>query len=105
VYPDPPPLRLQGRPAGRGDPGVEERQRAAFAWLEAAGVIPETARAAARLSVAVTRGLLLDVLATGEDDAADAAMRLFLDLLLGGARVRVRDDPEAPDGTSGCAPG
>lgn len=65
-------------------------------------MIPETARAAARLSVAVTRGLLLDVLATGEDDAA---MRLFLDLLLGGARVRVRDDPEAPDGTSGCAPG
>ncbi|HEY3879010.1 MAG TPA: hypothetical protein VGM12_10470 [Trebonia sp.] len=65
-------------------------------------MIPETARAAARLSVAVTRGLLLDVLVTGEDDAA---MRLFLDLLLGGARVRVRDDPEAPDGTSGCAPG
>ena len=39
------------------------------------------ARIAARLSVAVGRGLLLDVLATGDDEEVDAAMRYFLDML------------------------
>jgi hypothetical protein len=43
---------------------------------------PQAAAASARLSVAVTRGLLLDVLATGDNEAADAAMRYFLGLLL-----------------------
>ena len=44
---------------------------------------------AARLYVAVGRGLLLDVLATGEGEEVDAAMRLFSDLMrayLAGAR-------------------
>jgi AcrR family transcriptional regulator len=52
------------------------------AMLEAAGVSPETARTAARLSVAVGRGLLLDVLATGDDHEVDAAMRYFSEMLL-----------------------
>jgi AcrR family transcriptional regulator len=46
-----------------------------------AGVSPAVARVVARLQVAVSRGLLLDVLATGEDREVDAAMRLFLETL------------------------
>jgi AcrR family transcriptional regulator len=60
------------------------------AMVEAAGAEQETARTVARLSVAVGRGLLLDVLATGDEVATDAAMRLFADLLLsylGGAQA------------------
>ncbi|TQS41934.1 TetR/AcrR family transcriptional regulator [Cryptosporangium phraense] len=37
----------------------------------------------ARLALAVTRGLLLDLLATGETAEVDAAMELFARLLLG----------------------
>jgi AcrR family transcriptional regulator len=44
----------------------------------ALGMSPEDARAGARLGVAVTRGLLLDLLATGDRAGCDAAMRLFL---------------------------
>ncbi|HVA08838.1 MAG TPA: TetR/AcrR family transcriptional regulator [Acidimicrobiales bacterium] len=53
-------------------------------WLEANvtlgaanGVPPDIARAHARLGLAVTRGLLLDLLATGDRAAADAALALF----------------------------
>ena len=54
------------------------------AMLEAhAGIGPETARTIARLQVAVGRGLLLDVLATGDDREVDAAMRYFQEMLLG----------------------
>jgi len=49
-------------------------------WLEpiaairrAQGVSPEVARAQARLDVAITRGLLLDLLATGDRAGVDAA--------------------------------
>lgn len=49
--------------------------------LEEAGVSPETARVIARLYVAVGRGLLLDVLATGDGQEVDAAMRYFSDML------------------------
>jgi AcrR family transcriptional regulator len=45
----------------------------------ARGVPPDAARAHARLGVAVTRGLLLDLLATGERDEVDAAMDAFID--------------------------
>jgi AcrR family transcriptional regulator len=38
------------------------------------------AHAHARLGVAVTRGLLLDLLATGETDRVDQAMQAFIDL-------------------------
>jgi AcrR family transcriptional regulator len=44
------------------------------------GVAPELASAHARLGIAVTRGLLLDLLATGEVAAVDAAMDAFVDL-------------------------
>jgi AcrR family transcriptional regulator len=47
------------------------------------GVPPEAARAHARLGVAVTRGLLLDLLATGDVRGVDAAMAAFIDLYSG----------------------
>jgi hypothetical protein len=40
---------------------------------------PALARARARLGVAVTRGLLLDLLATGDRAGVDAAMDEFID--------------------------
>jgi AcrR family transcriptional regulator len=48
------------------------------AWLERLGLPPRTARARARLGVAVSRGLLLDVLATGDRTAVNAAMDEFI---------------------------
>ena len=43
------------------------------AMLELDGLAPEVARARARLGLAATRGLLLDLLATGDRDGVDAA--------------------------------
>jgi AcrR family transcriptional regulator len=55
-------------------------------WLElltalhrAAGQPPAAARAQARLGVAVVRGLLLDLLATGDRRGVDQAMALFIE--------------------------
>jgi AcrR family transcriptional regulator len=45
--------------------------------LASQGVPREEASAEARLAIAVTRGLLLDLLATGDVDAVDAAMDRF----------------------------
>jgi hypothetical protein len=47
---------------------------------ERRGMTPRRARAAARLGVAVTRGLLLDLLASGERAGVDDAMELFIEL-------------------------
>jgi AcrR family transcriptional regulator len=44
------------------------------------GVPPELARAHARLGVAITRGLLLDLLATRDTAAVNAAMEAFIDV-------------------------
>jgi AcrR family transcriptional regulator len=44
----------------------------------ARGMPPAEARALARLGVATTRGLLLDLLASGDRAGVDAAMRMFL---------------------------
>jgi AcrR family transcriptional regulator len=71
---------LQGRPgtAHMLDDVVE-------AWVEPAtalgielGMPEKDARAQARLSVAVSRGLLLDLLATGDRAAVDAAMERYI---------------------------
>jgi AcrR family transcriptional regulator len=75
---------LQGRTWARPllDGVVENWVGPVAAMLEAAaGVSAETARVIARLYVAVGRGLLLDVLATGEDREVDAAMRYFQEML------------------------
>jgi AcrR family transcriptional regulator len=59
-------------------------------WLEPAtqinislGIPPDLARAHARLGVAVTRGLLLDLLATRDVAGVDAAMEAFIDVYSG----------------------
>src|SRR5512142_3232525 len=44
------------------------------------GIPPQLARAHARLGVAVTRGLLLDLLATRDVAAVDSAMEAFIDI-------------------------
>ena len=70
--------------AAREMPGVVEVWVAPLAALfTAAGQSPAQARVGARLGIAVTRGLLLDVLATGETAETDAAMALFLELING----------------------
>jgi AcrR family transcriptional regulator len=81
---------LQGRRWARPllDGIVENWIGPLAARLEAdAGVDAETARVIARLQVALGRGLLLDVLATGDDREVDAAVRYFLEMLL--ARLAV----------------
>ena len=67
---------------------VEDWVGPTAAMLETAGIGQRTARTVARLYVAVTRGLLLDVLATGEDDEVDEAMRYFSEML----RANLADD-------------
>jgi AcrR family transcriptional regulator len=74
---------LQGREWARPllDGIVENWVGPLAAMLEAGGARPEQARAAARLNVAVGRGLLLDVLATGDNEGVDAALGLFLQMM------------------------
>lgn len=52
------------------------------------GMLPEDAAAEARLAVAVTRGLLLDLLATGNRRAVDAAMERYIATVDGGIQMR-----------------
>ena len=75
---------LQGRPGTEGllDGIVDS-------WLDtitdiniAQGMEPDFARAHGRLGIAVTRGLLLDLLATGDRDAVDAAVEAWIALNL-----------------------
>jgi AcrR family transcriptional regulator len=82
----------------RGRPGTEELlANLVDPWIAplaelavAAGADPATARADARLATAVTRGLLLDLLATGDRLGVDAAMARFTDLYLAQASVFAR---------------
>jgi AcrR family transcriptional regulator len=73
---------LQGRPHT-----VELLDGIVDDWLEPAtqiniamGVPADAARAHARLGIAVTRGLLLDLLATRDVASVDAAMEAFIDV-------------------------
>ena len=76
---------LQGRPHTTEvlDGIVEQWVEPAAALTIARGVPAEVARAHARLGVAVTRGLLLDLLATRDVAAVDAAMDAFIELYEG----------------------
>jgi AcrR family transcriptional regulator len=47
-------------------------------WNRSQGMAAPAARANARLGVAVARGLLLDLLATGDGEGVDAAMEQFI---------------------------
>ncbi len=87
---------LQGRAWARPllDGIVEDWLGPVAGMLEDAGIDPETARTAARLWVAVGRGLLLDVLATGDNDEVDAAMRFFADMMLATLQARLSEPPE-----------
>lgn len=73
---------LRGQPWARPllDGIVEDWIEPVAEQLVEAGIPPAEARATARLGVAVTRGLLLDVLATGDVAGTDEAMALFLRL-------------------------
>jgi AcrR family transcriptional regulator len=72
---------LQGRPGTEGfldnaiEPWVAEL---ASVYIREAGLDDRTARAEARLAVAVTRGLLLDLLATGDREGVTEAFECYL---------------------------
>ena len=82
----------------RGRPGTEELlANLVEPWIEplarllaAGGAPPEDARADARLAMAVARGLLLDLLATGDRDGVDAAMARFTELYVAQASAVAR---------------
>ncbi len=64
-------------------------------WLEPAteinmayGLSRDEARAHARLGIAVTRGLLLDLVATREVEAVDAAMDAFIEIYVAWLKTR-----------------
>jgi AcrR family transcriptional regulator len=88
---------LQGRPhTGNFLEGIVD------AWIEpivesstARGVPEPLARAQARLGIAVTRGLLLDLLATGDTAAVDQAMDAFIALYETSLQHAALDDPPA----------
>jgi AcrR family transcriptional regulator len=75
----------------QGRPGTEELLDGIVdSWLEpgtqaykAIGLPHAQAEARARLGIAVTRGLLLDLLATGDRERVDAAMEQWIVLNLG----------------------
>jgi AcrR family transcriptional regulator len=71
---------LQGRThtAELLDGIVDDMARPLAEILIRQGHPPETAAARARLGIAVVRGLLLDLLATGDRAAVDEAMELFI---------------------------
>ena len=73
---------LQGRPGAVDmlDGVIEDWVEPATAYARARGTDPDVARADARLSVAVIRGLLLDWLATNDREGVDAALERYLQL-------------------------
>lgn len=93
---------LQGR-----QPAVQLLDGVIDSWVEpatagaiAAGMPAKDARAYARLGVAVARGLLLDLLATKDRRAVDAAMELWI--ALAGSRV-AKPARQSADGRSAQA--
>jgi AcrR family transcriptional regulator len=76
---------LQGRPhtAELLDGIVDSWLDDITAMGEARGMSYNTARASARLGIAVTRGLLLDLLATGDRAGVDAAVEHWIELNTG----------------------
>ncbi len=57
---------------------VDSWLRPLTGWNRRQGIPPRAAHASARLGVAVARGLLLDLLATGDRAGVDAAMEQFI---------------------------
>jgi AcrR family transcriptional regulator len=72
---------LQGRPGAVDllDDIVESWVSSGAAYWEQYGATPAEARSQARLGLAVVRGLLLDLLATGDREGTDAAIESYID--------------------------
>jgi AcrR family transcriptional regulator len=81
---------IQGRPhtVEMLDGIIEDWLEPAVAINLALGLSAEAARAHARLGIAVTRGLLLDLVATGDVDGVNAAMEAFIEVYGGWLRNR-----------------
>ncbi|MEV6030194.1 TetR family transcriptional regulator [Nonomuraea sp. NPDC052116] len=75
---------LQGRPGTTHllDGAIEAWLEPLAEWSRRAGLPPEKAQANARLGLAVARGLVLDLLHTGDRRAVEAAVEHFLDLVM-----------------------
>jgi AcrR family transcriptional regulator len=73
---------LQGRPGTAGflDDIVDSWVDVSAQWAERQGIPRAKARADARLGVAVMRGLLLDLLATGDRRKVDDALARYVEL-------------------------
>jgi hypothetical protein len=71
---------LQGRPGTQGflDDVIDAWVEPAVAIAAERGLDPDRARADTRFGVAVVRGLLLDLLATGDQAAVDAAFERYV---------------------------
>lgn len=95
---------LLGRPGTEGflDGAVESWVTPIAHALVEAGADEKTARADARLSVAVVRGLLLDLLATGDREGVDEAFERFL---RAASRPLLSNPTPAAPSDSACGPG
>src|SRR5215470_19223542 len=97
---------LLGRPGTEGflDNSIEPWITALVPVLiREAGLDSKTARAEARLSVAVTRGLLLDLLATGDRDGVTEAFERYLQHTEPSAPAPRTSPPRPPDNQSPAA--
>jgi AcrR family transcriptional regulator len=81
---------IQGRPhtVEMLDGIIEDWLAPAAEINMALGLGPEEARAHARLGIAVTRGLLLDLVATRDVEGVNAAMEAFIEVYAGWLRKR-----------------
>jgi AcrR family transcriptional regulator len=100
---------LQGRPhtAELLDGIVDDMVRPAAEMLVRHGHPADSAPASARLGVAVVRGLLLDLLATGDRAGVDAAMELFIsayEQVVGPAPADANETAGGGDGTGTTGP-
>jgi AcrR family transcriptional regulator len=100
---------LQGRPHTAGF--LDEFLSGIIGWLEplvaaatASGIPEPQARAHLRLGLAVTRGLLLDLLASGDRQAADQAMDVFIAMTESWLETNAAAPPPGRPGSPGDDP-
>jgi AcrR family transcriptional regulator len=86
---------LQGRPGTTGllDDIVDSWVRPLAKIAEDRGVPPDIAEADARLGVAVSRGLLLDLVATGERAAVERAFERYVSIYDSASKAMMRRRP------------
>lgn len=90
---------LYGRPGSEGffEASLDTWLSALTAQLVDGGTKPEQARVQARLALAVTRGLLLDLLATGDEDGVTRAFALYLRGVAGHAAPGISGELVLPE--------